>query len=443
MQATFHFNGALNDFLPLDGRGLSIRCTFNTGQSVKHLIESLGVPHTEIQRILVAGNPVDFSYQVADEDRVEVYPAETVQLQAGGSGFILDNHLGRLALYLRMLGFDALYRNDFHDIDLARLSSQEGRVLLTRDRRLLMRVQVTQGYWVRSKIPRQQLLEVVQRFNLRDGIVPFSRCMRCNGTLEPVSKEAVLDRLEPLTRLYYDEFRICSDCDQVYWKGSHYERMQRFIDQTFQGRAAMPDEEHPLLPPGLLSITGVTPALLGSVFAAAAELYRIGPWKRLAGETPIEVRCPQQAPPRLVVMLGAGGQAFGLCAYDSAADLRMAQESADPLETAGGLNWLALSYDSDDFMAVEDLAAVGRFGWPVAGEEAYPAIARLGSPGPELHSPALDDLRWLDGALRGLGDYFTHHLELDERSRLVPYQAVLRVETSDGPVELALRIPAG
>jgi len=443
MQATFHFNGALNDFLPPEGRGLSVRCTFNAGQSVKHLIESLGVPHTEVERILVAGNPVDFSYQVADGDRAEVYPVMTAQLPAGEPGFILDNHLGRLAVYLRMLGFDALYRNDFHDGELARLSSQEGRVLLTRDRRLLMRAQVTQGYWVRSKIPRQQLLEVVQRFNLRDGIVPFSRCMRCNGTLQPVSKEAVLDRLEPLTRLYYEEFRICGDCGQVYWKGSHYERMQRFIGQTFQVRAALPDDDHPLLPPGLLSIPGVTPALLGSVFAAAAELYRIGPWKRLAGETPIELRCPQQAPPRLLVVLGAGGQAFGLCVYDSAGDLSRAQESADPLETAGGLNWLALSYDSADFLALEDLAAVERFGWPVAGEEAYPAITRLGSPGPELHPPTLDDLIWLDGALRGMGEYITHHLELDEHSRLAPYQVVLQVETSAGPVELGLRIPAG
>jgi len=237
MQAYFHFNGALNDFLPPDGRSLSIRCTFNAGQSVKHLIESLGVPHTEVVRILVDGNPVDFSYQVADGDRVEIYPAVTVQLQASEPSFILDNHLGRLAVYLRMLGFDALYRNDFHDGELARLSSQEGRILLTRDRRLLMRAQVTQGYWVRSKIPRQQLSEVVQRFNLNAEIVPFRRCMRCNGMLKPVAKEAVLDRLEPLTRLYYDEFHICNDCGQVYWKGSHYEHMQLFIDQTFPLKA--------------------------------------------------------------------------------------------------------------------------------------------------------------------------------------------------------------
>jgi hypothetical protein len=264
--------------------------------------------------------------------------------------------------------------------------------------------------------------------------------MRCNGTLQPVSKEAVLDRLEPLTRLYYDEFRICGDCGQVYWKGSHYEHMQRFIDQAFQYHAETPEAEHPLLPPSLLSIPGVTPALLGSVFAAAAELHRIEPWKRLGGETPIEVRCPRGSPPRLVVLLGAGGQAFGLCVYDRAADLRRAQESADPLEMAGGLSWLALSYDSADFLAMEDLEAAKRYGWPVAAEEAYPAIARLGL---ELRPPALEDLRWLDGALRGLGEYFTRHAEADGSDQVKPQRAVLRVETCEGSLELALRIPAG
>ena len=203
----------------------------------------------------------------------------------------------------------------------------------------------------------------------------------------------------------------------------------------------MPEEEHPLLPPSLLSIPGVTPALLGSVFTAAAVLYRIEPWKRLAEEVPIEVRCPRQAPPRLVVMLGAGGQAYGLCAYDSAADLRMAQESADPLEAASGLNWLALSYDSADFLALEDIEAAQRFGWLVAAEEAYPAITRLGSPGPGMHPPTLEDLLWLDGALRGLGEFFTYPLVLDNHGGLKPQAAVLRVEASQGPCELAQRIP--
>jgi uncharacterized protein len=236
-QAQFRFDAELNDFLGPGERLLPITCEFNQGQSVKHLIESIGVPHTEIQRILVNGAQVDFDYLVQDGDQVQVYPTSAASDESrlpGERRFILDNHLGRLAVYLRMLGFDSLYRNDFQDEELALRSSQEGRILLTRDRRLLMRNLVTQGHWVRSTIPRDQLAEVVKRYNLSGEIAPFRRCMRCNGLLKPVPKEAVLHRLEPLTRQYFDDFRICQSCDQVYWKGSHYERMQHLIKQVLE-----------------------------------------------------------------------------------------------------------------------------------------------------------------------------------------------------------------
>jgi uncharacterized protein with PIN domain len=234
-QAQFRFDAELNDFLEPGKRLLPVACEFNSGQSVKHLIESIGVPHTEVHRILVNGAQVDFDYLVQDGDQVQVYP-----LSAATDGdqlpsewrFILDNHLGRLAVYLRMLGFDSLYRNDFQDEELAQRSHQEGRILLTRDRHLLMRNLVAQGHWVRSTIPRVQLAEVVKRYELGGQITPFRRCMRCNGLLKPVPKEAVLDRLEPLTRRYFNDFCICQSCSQVYWKGSHYERMQRLIDQV-------------------------------------------------------------------------------------------------------------------------------------------------------------------------------------------------------------------
>jgi hypothetical protein len=121
-----------------------------------------------------------------------------------------------------------------------------------------------------------------------------------------------------------------------------------------------------------------------------------------------------------------------LCVYDSATDLRKALAGADPLEAAREFNWLALSYESNDFLAAEDLNAIQRFGWHVAAEEAYPAITRIGSPGPELHSPTLEDLLWLDGALRGLGKFTLHHLKAQ--------QAILQVKTSTGAQEIALRI---
>ena len=234
-QAQFRFHAELNDFLAPKVKGATITCLINGDQSVKHLIESLGVPHPEVSRILVNESPVDFSYIVQDADKIDVYPitpAEQIARLPGERRFILDNHLGRLAVYLRMLGFDSLYRNDYHDEELALVANQEERILLTRDVRLLMRNLVGNGYWVRSKIPREQLVEVVERFGLTSHIQPFRRCMRCNGILQPVSKERVLERLEPLTKLYYHEFRICPRCDRVYWKGSHYERMQKFLDQV-------------------------------------------------------------------------------------------------------------------------------------------------------------------------------------------------------------------
>jgi hypothetical protein len=144
---------------------------------------------------------------------------------------VLDNHLGRLTAYLRLLGFDAAYRNDLQDAELALISSQEGRILLTRDRRLLMRAVIRQGYWVRSLLPRQQVREVLQRYCLFSAVQPFGRCVHCNAVLEPVPKAQILHRLQPLTRRYFAEFLRCPGCNQIYWKGSHYEHLLAFIQE--------------------------------------------------------------------------------------------------------------------------------------------------------------------------------------------------------------------
>jgi len=241
-QAYFRFYSDLNDLLAPNQRGREFPLTFNGRQTVKHLIESLGVPHTEVEHIRANGIAIDFSYLVRDGDHLNVYPfsgngteADSTSLQVPINGephFILDIHLGKLARYLRMLGFDTWYRNDYEDPELARLANQEQRILLTRDRRLLMRSQVIHGYCIRSLDPKQQLIEVLQRFNLEDYPGPFQRCIRCNSLLEPVTKVEIEHRLEPLTRKYFDEFHICPDCKQIYWKGSHYERMQRFIHKA-------------------------------------------------------------------------------------------------------------------------------------------------------------------------------------------------------------------
>lgn len=225
--AYFLFFGRLNDFLPRDQREQIIHVEFRGRQTIKHLAESLGVPHPEIRQVQINGQKGVLEAITQDGDRVEVHP-----IQNGSSvepRFLLDNHLGRLAAYLRMLGFDCLYEIDIDDQELAEILRQDERILLSRDRRLLMRKVVTHGYCPRSLDSLEQLKEVIQRFDLIKQIIPFHRCLRCNHPLEPIPKEAVIDRLEPLTKLYFDEFQICPACKQIYWKGSHYERMQSLI----------------------------------------------------------------------------------------------------------------------------------------------------------------------------------------------------------------------
>lgn len=240
--AHFRFYAELNDFIPADKSQVAFPHTFEGRVSIKDMIESLGVPHTEVDLILVNGESVDFDYLVQDGDQVSVYPVfESLDITPLARlrpkplrepRFVLDTHLGKLASYLRLLGLDTLYHNDYDDQELARISSQERRILLTRDRGLLKRAVVTHGYCVRETNPRRQLAEVLRRFDLFEVIQPFRRCIRCNGLLEPVSKEAISHRLDPKTRKYYDEFRRCQACDHIYWKGSHYQRMRRLVEQV-------------------------------------------------------------------------------------------------------------------------------------------------------------------------------------------------------------------
>ena len=232
MNATFTFLDELNDFLPHQCRHTSFTLEFEPHQSLKHLIESLGVPHTEFGQLLVNGQEADPSSRLCAGDLVTVTPADTPL--GGDPHFVLDNHLGQLATYLRMLGFDSLYRNDFHDDELALISTRDGRVLLTRDRRLLMRKVITLGYCPHQTDPRKQVVEVLHRFKLFDQVKPFQRCLRCNSPLQMVRKEDIIDRLEPLTKLYFEEFHLCPACDQIYWKGSHYGHMLEMIAELEQ-----------------------------------------------------------------------------------------------------------------------------------------------------------------------------------------------------------------
>ena len=227
--AHFSFDANLAALLPRARRSAQLDHHFAGPQSVKHLIESLGIPHTEVGSIFSSAQLVTLNYQVRDGDRIEVR-CSTAEAHTGEEPrFVLDGHLGRLNSGLRMLGMDCLYGTDYQDDDLALFSVSERRILLTRDRRLLMRKLIAQGYLVRSLEPRQQLAELMRRFHLEDWFRPFSRCIRCNGLLQPVDKQAVVHKLQPLTRLYFEDFRICPSCRQIYWRGSHVQKMMKVI----------------------------------------------------------------------------------------------------------------------------------------------------------------------------------------------------------------------
>jgi uncharacterized protein len=246
-RATIVLHGDLVDLLPSGRRGVAgaagveLDRSFHGRPAVKDLLEGVGVPHPEIAAIRVNGRPAGFAYRVLDGDRVEAWPNDEAaalglaivvpppRTGPAGPRFVVDGHLGRLAAYLRMLGFDTWYRNVADDDELAAVAAGEERILLTRDRGLLRRSIVRWGAFVRSDRPVEQLAEIVRRFGLADHWRPFGRCIRCNAALVAATRDEVLDRLEPLTRVYYDDFRRCPDCGAVYWKGSHHARMARLI----------------------------------------------------------------------------------------------------------------------------------------------------------------------------------------------------------------------
>lgn len=237
--ATFRFYEELNDFLPPERRKADFVHRFRETGAVKDAVEALGVPHTEIELILANGRSVDFSYRVRDGDRISVYPmfealdiTPLLRLRPQPlrvTRFVLDTHLGRLARYLRLLGFDTLYRNDYDDPELARISRDERRVLLTRDVGLLKRSAVTRGYFLRETDPRRQLHEIVARFDLSRALRPFRRCLRCNGLLAAAPKRELIGRVDPALLQRHRRFRRCRGCGQVYWPGSHHERMQQLL----------------------------------------------------------------------------------------------------------------------------------------------------------------------------------------------------------------------
>lgn len=253
------FHGCLDDFLPPSGRGRPVTQHTRRRTSLKDLVESLGVPHTEIAALTLNDCPAAFETLIEPPEdehwQVGAWPARSPGHLLSGQAlqpprprparFVLDVHLGRLARYLRLLGFDVCWRNDFSDEELADISAAQRRILLTRDRRLLYRRRIVHGYFVRDTDPARQVEEVCRRFELHDEIAAFRRCARCNAPLVKVSKASVAGRLEARTLTWYDEFHRCSGCRHIYWKGSHFTRLSAWIEtlrQQAAGAAELPDD---------------------------------------------------------------------------------------------------------------------------------------------------------------------------------------------------------
>lgn len=227
----FRFHDQLDELLPpgLRGRAFEWRCAENA--TAKHAIEALGVPHTEVGRILVDGRAAALGQRLREADSLDVFPATATQPEGDAPPrFLADAHLGGLARRLRLLGFDTELARDAPDRSLADLADGDGRIVLSRDRELLKHRRVARGRYVRARSTDEQLREVLAHFGLRDSARPFTRCLECNAPLRHAERAEVADRLPPRVAAEQHEFTLCTGCGRAYWPGSHWRRLRALVD---------------------------------------------------------------------------------------------------------------------------------------------------------------------------------------------------------------------
>lgn len=242
--ALFRFYEELNDYLPEEKRKVWFEYFFSGAHSIQDAIHTMEIPPDKIDLILMNQHSKGFGYLLQDGDRISVYPVFELFDISGISqlrekplrnpGFVCDVHLGRLCKYLRMLGLDTLYSNRFTPAEMISLSNQENRIILSRSFQLTRHKEVTHSYWIRSADPLEQIKDLIRKLDLHNLTNPLTRCLNCNHKLIFVEKQKILSRIETRTALYYNEFFSCPDCDQIYWKGSHFENMLEFIRQHLQ-----------------------------------------------------------------------------------------------------------------------------------------------------------------------------------------------------------------
>ncbi|HSJ68980.1 MAG TPA: Mut7-C RNAse domain-containing protein [Anditalea sp.] len=230
----FIFFGTLNDFLPHSVYGMKRKYSFFGNPSIMDAIEAQGIPHTEIGLILINNAPNNSNSKIQAGDQIEVYPNREYIKNDSKIEFIVDSHLGKLAKNLRILGFDCLYDTNYIENRICEIAEQENRVVLTRNVGLLKNKRILHGYWLRSQEPSKQLQEVIDNLKLKDKIKPFFRCRLCNGLINKISKLTIEDQLLPMTKAHFNEFFQCEECNRIYWKGSHYEKLMKLIESTLK-----------------------------------------------------------------------------------------------------------------------------------------------------------------------------------------------------------------
>jgi uncharacterized protein len=232
---TLFFYGSLLDFVDSAKNSVVVR----ENSQLKDTIESFGVPHCEVALVLVDGRSAPFNLRLLGGEKIEAYPVDlrpdvhslVFEPEPEPKRFLIDCNLGKLNSMLRSLGFDCYFENHIDDLRAAEIAVRENRILISKDRRILMRAQIKHGYWVRNDKPALQIKEVLKRFDLHPSAKLLSRCIDCNVSIVPVEKEKIIHRLEPLTKKYYDRFFICPSCEKIYWRGSHFEKIKNWYQE--------------------------------------------------------------------------------------------------------------------------------------------------------------------------------------------------------------------